>query len=1163
MSYKKIPNNSNENELNDFLEDISLRKEFQTFNNQKFDTNSNIEGFLSNVPKQLFLPGLNLSGAQTFIKNFQNPNTSFNRILIKWQTGVGKSIAAISISQEFIKQFIVKKSFGEEPPNVYIISFTAKETIQEDMLKYSEFGFISQEELSELKTLRARVNVSGNNSPEGKHLSGYLGSIRRRITDRTRGGYYTFYGYKEFANDLFKITKLGVDRKFDIQNIYNKKNSSFEDELIKSVNDGNIIINIDLLNNIKNGLIIADEIHNVYNILNKNNYGIAIQYVLDILGDNAPRAVFMSATPITGNSSEIIDLLNLLVPKKYLPDKKSLKRSDFFIKSMNYDVGEDDSVFIVSQLKPGAIEKIAHLAACRISFLLDSDTNLYPKRIFEGEEISNIPYLKIIKCPMSKIHEKSLFKEYKDRNVEFTKGLTSNTYTLNDMVFPNPDDDTIGLYNSADIYNKISSASYEWKSDTGIHIEKDNVNTISGSFLNSENLHKYSTKYDMIIKDVLATVRNGPGKIMIYHHRVRMSGVILIQEILKTHGFLDETSAPVDKTLCSICGIEKIEHKKANHEYMPLRFIIAHSDIDKVSITRSIFNFNQLSNINGYQIRLILGSKIIREGLNFKGIRKQIISSLPTDYPTLIQVLGRVVRKESHLDLPPDQRNVIIKIFISTTSDNKITPEFQKYIDKGREYLVIQDVEKALHKYAVDGFANFESISKVLSVDNKLVASIDAIPYKPLIEKSKKEIKKSTFFAYGYSDKEVNLIMGICRLLFNVRPIWTYNDLWNAIKHEKVRGVSYDTSLFEEENFALALKKLQNPVGKIPTTVNLVGNYYILTNIRPDGTPILDIESYIRNPIIETKIKIDVNSYVKNIKSTLNWTFLINDFNIKYLSEDSKSTPEISLLEYSTSFHFKLIKELILYPDKNITKNDNIMRDLYRRFRIVITISDANTPISSKKFRGSKLKNPTDIIGYVSIDSVILYNSIDNTWYGASHSDFAINRRYNENNILIGFVYSEDDKNINYQDIVSGTKLKFKTRPPIQTQISSISKIENSDNRNLIRGAVCETRNRNELLKYYNLLAEELSKKFILFKKIERKKKGGSGMNLNTNFEFLSKFELSAKKQFPNSLEICECIKLYLLALEEESRSKTDGMTNGVRWLYLFNEKVQMISVVS
>ena len=52
---------------------------------------------------------------------------------------------------------------------------------------------------------------------------------------------------------------------------------------------------------------VCDEIHNVYNSVKKNNWGIAIQYIID----NIPslKCIYMSATPINNNPSEIVDVL--------------------------------------------------------------------------------------------------------------------------------------------------------------------------------------------------------------------------------------------------------------------------------------------------------------------------------------------------------------------------------------------------------------------------------------------------------------------------------------------------------------------------------------------------------------------------------------------------------------------------------------------------------------------------------------------------------------------------------------------------------------------------------------------------------------------------------------------------------------------------------------
>ena len=142
-------------------------------------------------------------------------------------------------------------------------------------------------------------------------------------------------------------------------------------------------INKELLSKFRNSLIICDEIHNVYNSLDKNNWGVAIQYILD----NSPttRAIFMSATPLNNSPTEIIDLLNLLLPK----DNKLVKE-EFFTQER--------------ELKPGALKKISEYCQGRVSFLRDVNPKYFPRRRILGEHISGIKYLKFIRCPMSKFH---------------------------------------------------------------------------------------------------------------------------------------------------------------------------------------------------------------------------------------------------------------------------------------------------------------------------------------------------------------------------------------------------------------------------------------------------------------------------------------------------------------------------------------------------------------------------------------------------------------------------------------------------------------------------------------------------------------------------------------------------------------------------------------
>ena len=174
MAYPIIPQDADDNNIKNLLTDIAERKEYYIFKPVENREFYDVRGFITPTSMNNYLlngnfvnaNGLQLSAAQLFVRNFQNPNTEFTRLLINWQTGVGKSIAAISIGNEFIRQYRISALFGHELATVFIISFTAKETIREDMLKYPEFGFVSRADVNELRELRQSAMNLDPSSPE-------------------------------------------------------------------------------------------------------------------------------------------------------------------------------------------------------------------------------------------------------------------------------------------------------------------------------------------------------------------------------------------------------------------------------------------------------------------------------------------------------------------------------------------------------------------------------------------------------------------------------------------------------------------------------------------------------------------------------------------------------------------------------------------------------------------------------------------------------------------------------------------------------------------------------------------------------------------------------------------------------------------------------------
>lgn len=1081
MSYIDVPNASKgitKEDVLTFLNDIRSRKEF---NQLSYGENTDVQTYASQF--------LQLHGPQIFVKNFTNNNTPYKRLFINWQTGTGKTIAALSIAREFVNKTKQKK--------IFIVGFT-KQLFINELLSHPEFGFISKEELQTLKQLKQNADQTSIKSNENKKLTDYITQLKRRLTEV---GYFKFYGYKELSNKLFLPTPKAYINNFDIKTLFKTsiiKRDRFLEELQIQIEAGNIVINEDLMNSMRHSLLIADEIHNLYNMETENNYGVAIQYILDTLSKDGPYTVLLSATPMTGSATEAIDLLNLLIRKEYLPNGKHLLKSDYF-----------DMTQAVSIPKPGTIETLGLLSAGRTSFLLDLGKSSYPKRIFEGENISDIPYLKFTSCVMPNAQQMTISSE--------SCSVSSNF--LYDFAFPDPEEEGSYITNSQDFKSKYSNASETWKEKNGIQLLYDGPDIIvSGPILQKDSLKLLSAKYATLIDMILDVIKSkDSGKILVYHHMVHSTGVLFIQEILKMNGFIDDTTNPTNDTICNVCTLTKREHtSESDHEFIPIRFITIHSNIERNQIMNSIDKFNSLENLEGTRYRLLIGSKIIREGYNFKAVRHQFITTLPNDIPTLLQVFGRVVRRNSHISLPIESRNVKIHILVSTNSGGKIEEsELCRYKKKIQEFVVIQEIERSIRKYSIDSFLSYEALTTAFP-EIKSSATLDALPYTPEVESSDNSIQNTklvTYNAYGYSEKEVFIIMDIIWVIMSIQPVWTYDDLYQAVIGERanilgnISHFGYNPKSFTKESYNLALhylSKKTNTLGMNTVfTIVFCDPYYILCPLNKFGIPLVVPEIHFRmlftNKNASNRTDLAIQSIDNNVR-TVDTTKIEEEFN-------TNMYPELTLLSFDALSHYNLIENIIKTCYLSYEKTTAL--DVYLRFKIILTIKQVlKVPNLSKVISGDTLKDLSQKddklpIAYITDISVKLYNGSTFIDLPISYFDYSNNRQ--ENDIIIGFTSS------------TTLKTQFLIRPPIKNY---------NDKRMVPRGADCLTRVKGDLVKIVNKLESHckqckkwLSKNYVMEK-------------LRTN-------------------ELCKKIKLILLTLEEESRSKDHKLV----WLYLFNEK--------
>lgn len=531
----------------DITTDIIYRKEFQIFKRNiettiERDTRRKLDASYNIIPEFLLNDYirrgtyLKPKSYQLFVGNYFNPNTPYSRLLLKWETGMGKTIAAISIALEFINYYQrqeLSDVYNNHIGSVYIIGFT-QQIFRNELLQYPEFGFISRDELTKLNNIKKLASTG--NPIDIENLKKFNMHIKKRLSNRIGNGFFKFIGYKELANHLF-IT-IGDD----IENIINKHSLS-ETELKKYIDTGKIKLNMELLAGFQNSLIICDEIHNVYNSTEKNNWGVAIQVILNY--HQSCRALFLSATPINNSPTEIIDLLNLLLPRKYYPE---ILRSNIFDKNNN--ILKDKELLLKTYLRG------------RVSFLRDENPKYLATKSFIGESIKGIDFLKFIRCPMSKFH----YNTYKSIFNVSNETLGVDEHYLNDFTLPDPKYKDpyshIGLFKTNDIKTKLQNPPTTWKNKFDVSYNNKNK-LIVGEILHEDNLKTISNKYFKMIKTIKQNIIEQKGKMFIFHNVIHISGTLLIQEILLNNGIISETGTSSDYTLCSICGKIRKEHSKS------------------------------------------------------------------------------------------------------------------------------------------------------------------------------------------------------------------------------------------------------------------------------------------------------------------------------------------------------------------------------------------------------------------------------------------------------------------------------------------------------------------------------------------------------------------------------------------------------------------------
>ena len=288
---------------------------------------------------------------------------------------------------------------------------------------------------------------------------------------------------------------------------------------------------------------------------------------------------------------------------------------------------------------------------------------------YKGAPIYTYPERKnkIIKCPMSD-YQYSCYK-----TVENSEGGIPNS---ND-IFKLPNNFLLGL-------RMISNISFPNKM-----ANKKGYDMLSKTHMKLENLYNYSCKMATLMEKLI----NKSGLHFVYSNFRKFGGLQAIIKLLDNYGFKNYLEHGEGKMRYAIwSGEEKLKDK---------------------NLIRNVFN--NKDNYNGSQIKIILGSPAIKEGVTLLRVKYVHVLEPYWNMSRYEQIIGRAIRFCSHKDLPIEKRFVKVYLYLATIPD-KIKKKI-KLVDEHiydmalKKQHIIQQFENILKDSSVDKYL-FEKANK-------------------------------------------------------------------------------------------------------------------------------------------------------------------------------------------------------------------------------------------------------------------------------------------------------------------------------------------------------------------------------------------------------------------------------------------------------------------
>jgi hypothetical protein len=670
-------------------------------------------------------PDFEITPVQRFVANFLHPRTPYNGALLYHGVGVGKTCAAIQTAEAYLDVYPRRKAFIICPEAVRsgflrtIFDFSEENlTIGKGDEPNSARGCTGNTYLKLTECLYERdIDVIRN-------------KIKRAIMRR-----YAFFGYIEFRNYIRNVVRyisgddIAERRAMALQKEFNYRLLIIDEA--HNVRATTLTQRVGLeevvAENEASGEPAEQETEDAAKKKEKSEKMDAVKlapFLQELLmNTEGIKLMLMTATPMFNTVFEIHFLLNLLL----MNDKKPLIE----IRSI---LNEDGT------LADGAEEILKPVANAYVSFMRGENPISFPLRLYpEGLDPNGLPVLRLTpalyparplagdpvspqtKVDLSKLPillSKSPAESYYDA---ILKRITSsnvaggadanvldNLVQASNCVFP----PASGEYNEQLAETYVGNAGFRavFRERTDVGSPGARETTVDPSWLLEENFRAHSPKGASIVR----YVSHGEGVQFVYS-RFIYSGALLLALALEANGlvpynrpplFTNGIQHPLGK-LCAKCPKHRKEHRGADHEFVGAKYALLTGD-PKLSTTAyiadAIAKSRSAENVNGEIIKVVIGSEVTSEGVDFKFIREIHILDAWFNFAKMEQIIGRGIRYCSHSMLPIEKRNTTIFLHAILYNNPKSRESADLYCYRKTLYKAMQvgEISRRLKVFAVD-----------------------------------------------------------------------------------------------------------------------------------------------------------------------------------------------------------------------------------------------------------------------------------------------------------------------------------------------------------------------------------------------------------------------------------------------------------------------------